>query len=320
MSEIFSSILLRNDIVPFLETIHHRLLPDALFSENGINKPLQRFHELIKESLHWQKNAQKWCLYGARKRSDLSNDLTNRDLMGNSFLDSCTNVEMLYESYSWSIIPWGVDGTGMMIAFISSDENAFKEALLWLSAGGANQNVIVSRYTLDQLKLKRFRGAIFSRSPHLRGQLIWKCNPLHSALILFSQDENTDSILGSSTDIICRSRQGRVVRSWIQVHDESAFLRYGTSENASVILASDADETMIRESSGHFSDIIFEYINNDPLRFASKALGYSSWNYMPFTGDGNWEIYINNDHRMTDTLLFSDEMLREPSLLHRCFC
>ena len=108
------SLLFREKLLPLLWDVHHKLPSETSFEENGEPKPLERFTELAKESLSWREHIWDWRFHGtpAKNISPRTSDSPSiKSIDEDRFIPY---VRDLIQSYSWCLIPWGVDYTGQI--------------------------------------------------------------------------------------------------------------------------------------------------------------------------------------------------------------
>ncbi len=314
--------LLREQMLPLLESLHYTVLTDAAVREDEEQKPIARFSELLRESVHWQRHSRDWYLHGTARGSDVPKVLKTA-VEDVQYLDLLAYVERLAKAYPWSLVPWGVDYTGEMLAFVSSDDSHLEKVMNWLQATQANADLVVSGYTAEELSEKRFRGAIFHRSAELRGQGLWAFGRgmCESALVLRYSSESRASSLPPGAEIVSevRGHERGHLRSWIRVHDEAALLQYVGSPFTVMVTGSDLDERLRWFALQEFAQVA-EYVSRDPLRFGLQVLHSASWIYVPATDGDRWEIYMANDPTLTSSLLQSGELLKAPYFAHKYFC
>jgi|GEM_PF-5916324 len=316
--------LFRSRLLPALELMHHRILPDASLREDGDDKPVGRFAELIKEAATHQLHGRNWYLHGNQTANDAVTlpplQMAHRDNL--SYLELVSYVEELSHAYTWSLIPWGTWFTGQMLAFVSGDEGTLDRAIAWI-IGAANRDLVVSSYTSKELAEKQFRGAIFHRSASLRGQGLWKHGrgSSDSALVLNYASVENPGKLPLNCEVVCEARgyQFRpVLRRWMRVWDEAALLHFIQNDPAVIVTAPGLDERFMWLALQDFGGVA-EYVNQDTLHFGLKALETVSWIYIPMSDDGKREIYVNNDPAVTTSFTQCDDMTHAPYFTHQFF-
>src|SRR5215475_10626046 len=117
-------LLLRPRLLPLLESIHHTVLRNAHLREDGTEKPIERFGEILHEAVRYKLHGRNWYLHGspAGKAAQEPRSLTWNNL---SYHERLAIIEELHNTYSWCLVPWGGYGTAQMLAFISSDAAGF---------------------------------------------------------------------------------------------------------------------------------------------------------------------------------------------------
>jgi hypothetical protein len=297
-------------------------LPDATLYEENEKKPMTRFVDLLKEAGRYRSHGRDWYVHGG-----LTADLPPRILkIANrydiSYVDVLPYVEKLAESYSWSLIPWGSYGTGQMIGFISSDESIFNKVMQYLAE--SNPDLVVSSYTADDLRLRRFKGGIFFPAGEHYGRELWNHGhgPSESIMVLsFATGYNSPE--PKSAEIVC-GLQGRqlgnpIWRKWIRVRDEGTLQHYIVRRETIIITASGLNEQIMWLALQDFAGVA-EHVNEDPLHFGLKALESSSWIYIPTNYDEKWNIYLNQDPVEAGEFLGSTGLISAPHFLHKYFC
>lgn len=321
--EMIKLFLFRKKLLPALEHLHYRILPDASVREDGDDKPVARFAELIKEAATHQLHARNWYLNGNRTVNAVTLpalQMAHRDNL--SYLELVSYVEELSHAYSWSLIPWGTWFTGQMLAFVSTDEGTFARAITWI-IGAANRDLVVSSYTSKEVSEKQFRGAIFHRSTDLRGQGLWKYGrgSSDSALVLNYTSIENPGKLPPNCEVVCEASGYQfqpILRRWIRVRDESALLHFVQNDPSVIVTAPGLDERFMWLALQDFGDVA-EHVNQDTLYFGLKALETVSWIYIPMSDDGKREIYVNNDPAVTTRFTGCDEMTGAPYFVHQFF-
>jgi hypothetical protein len=321
--ETIKLFLFRKRLLPALEHLHYRILPDALVREDGDDKPVARFAELVREAATHQVHGRNWYLHGHPTRSEpmpLALQIAHRDDL--SYLELASYVEELSSAYSWSLIPWGVPFTGQMLTFVSANETTFEKAIAWI-IGDANRDLVVSTYRFEELKEKRFRGAAFHRSADFRGQGLWKHGrgSSESALILNYTSLENPRELPPNCEVVCEASGYQfqpILRRWIRVLDEAALLHFVQNDPAVIVTAQGLDERFMWLALQDFGDVA-EHVNQDTLHFGLKALETVSWVYIPMSDDGKREIYVNNDPAVTTRFTGCAEMTGAPYFAHQFF-
>jgi hypothetical protein len=311
--------LLREEMFPVLEAMQH-LLPDASVREDGEEVPVQRFTELVKEALHWEKHGRDWHLHGTRLGNEIP-VLKMAHQEGFSCLDGCAYVEKLYQDYSWSMIPWGAYGTGLMMILIASEDEIFTKVMDYLEI--LPRNLVVSCYTIGQLRNRQFRGAIFRSPVDSSVSALWKYGRGSGEAVLALSVEREESVSGlpSGVEMISETHGyqfGAVRRRWVRILDERALTKY-VNGSATIITAPDLNEKVSWLALQDFGGVA-DHVNKDRLAFGLKALESVSWIYIPKHDDERWEIYINRDPAVTTRLFQSEVLTLAPHFSHRHFC
>ena len=320
-NKMMTLVLFRKQLLPTLEYLHRVFLQDASFKEGEEEKPVERFFEIAKEALHWRFHARDWFLHGNQRGSETILPLKLAHQENVSYVEVLSYVERLAHSYSWSLLPWGVQYTGQMIAFLSSDETVFTKT------AGAFQvhhhDLQVSSYTQEELREKRFRGAAFHRSADFRGKGVWKYGRglSESALVLNYTSLEKPRELPPNCEVVCEASGYQfqpILRRWIRVRDEAALLHFVQNDPAVIVTAQGLDERFMWLTLQDFGDVA-EHVNQDTLHFGLKALETVSWVYIPMSDDGKREIYVNNEPAVTTRFTGCDEMIGAPYFAHQFF-
>ena len=323
-NEMIKLFLFRKKLLVALEYLHYRILPDASLREDGDDKPVARFAELIKEAATHQLHGRDWYLHGNQTANHAVTlpplQMAQRDSL--SYLELVSYVEELSHAYSWSLIPWGTWFTGQMLAFVSAEKGTFDRAIAWI-IGAANLDLVVSSYTSKELAEKQFRGAIFHRSVSLRGQGLWKHGrgSSDSALVLNYASVENPGRLPPNCEVVCEERGFQfqpVLGRWIRVWDEPALLHFVQNDRAVIVTSPGLDERFMWLAVQDFGDVA-EHVFQDTLHFGLKALETVSWIYIPMNDDHKREIYVNNDPSVTTSFAKCDEMIHAPYFTHQFF-
>lgn len=318
---MIACLLLRDQIAPLLECIHLAILKDASLREGNGEAPIARFSEILKESLKWKKHARDWCLHGTQTagESPALLHMANRDDF--SYPEVVAYVEKLCQAYSWCLVPWGVDGTGLMTALVASDDVVFTRVMNYLGVGP--RNLVVSCYTLEQLEKKRFRGAIFRCPGDSSISALWEYGrgSCESVLALSVEREDSVSTLPGGVEMISEEHGyqfGAVRRRWVRIFDELALAKY-VNGSGTIITAPGLDEKVSWLALQDYAGVA-DHVNRDRLSFGLKALESVPWIYIPRHDDEMWEIYINRDPAVTSRLLQSEKLTLASHFSHRYFC
>jgi hypothetical protein len=321
--ETLTLLLLRESVLPTLEALLLTDLKDGTLREDVDRKPIARFLEVLKEALRWRVHGRDWILHGKQLAEEATVPLKVANREDVSYLDVLSYVEGLGRSYSWSLVPWGIQTTGLMIAFVSTDEDLSRKAsgLLKRAFEGS---LLVSSYQESDLRGKRFKGSVFKRSAQFRGHGVWQSGRGRSetafALNFWSSDE--ELVLPAGAEVILEgygSQFGNsVVRRWIRLRDESALLHLIQGDPPILVTSADLDERLMWMALQDFADVA-EEVNQDALSFAVRAVKSASWIYIPLRDDAKQEIYINNDPTVTTFLMESRGVTSAPFFMHQFF-
>ena len=316
-------LLLRKKLLPLLEALPRTLLPDASLKLDGIEQSVNEFGTLIAESLRYQQHGRDWYLCGKPIRTTVPQVLKASHNFAISYLDLKSYVEELALSYSWCLLPWGIYGTGQMIAFVSSNQEISSKFVRYLSQG--NRDLLMPSYTSEQVKTGQFKGALFLRTAESRGRELWKYGrgPSDSVLVLNYQPESSPAAVPKGAEVLVEAlgqQLGNPIRRrWICIREENALQFYAGRCDTIIITTSDLDERVAWLALQDFAEVA-ERVNHDPLYFALKALETASWIYVPTNYDEKWDIYINHDPTVTTRLLESEDLIQSPHFLHKYFC
>jgi hypothetical protein len=322
IGKILAFLLFRENLIPLLENIHYRLLPDASLHEEDEVKPMTRFAELLKEAGRFRLHGRDWYIYGAPTGDTPPPILRVANRYDISYVDALVYVEKLAKSYSWSLIPWGSYGTGQMIGFISSNENIFNKVMRYLAE--SNPDLAVSSYTADDLISRRFKGGIFFPAVEHWGRKLWNHGhgPCNSIMVLsFSTGQNSPE--PKSAEVVCESQGFQfgnpIRRKWIRIRDESTLLHYIDKRETVIITASGLNEQIMWLALQDFAGVA-EHVNQDPLHFGLLALKSAAWIYIPTHYDEESNIYLNQDPAGAAEFLGSLGLSSAPRVLHKYFC
>ena len=238
-------VLLREKLLPTLQYLPHILWRDASFRDGEGEKSLEGFFEVAREAMKWQFHARDWFLHGKQRGVDEALPLEIAHQESVSYAVVLSYVERLARSYSWCLIPWGVKYTGQMIAFLSSDETLFAKTAEAFQVH--HRDLQVSSYTEEELRARRFKGAVFHRSADFRGRGIWKYGrgSSDSALVLNCTSIDKPRELPLNCEVVCEASGYQfqpILRRWIRVRDESALLHFVQNDPSVIVTAPGLDE------------------------------------------------------------------------------
>lgn len=315
-------LLLRPSLLALLEGIHHTLLTDACLCEEGTEKPIGRFAEILREALRYRLHGRNWYLHGTaiqEIRPKALTCVTRNDL---PYQERLAFVEGMGSAYSWCLFPWGCYGTGQMIAFISSDAGVFAKVLKYLAAG--NKDLIVSSYSSEELKNEQFKGAIYLGTGNLVASELWKCTGIssESMLILTSHPEHRPQEL-KNAEIVLEATGHQignpVHRRWIRVTDEGTLKQFLDGGNTIIVTAPNLNQRVMWLAIQDFAHVA-DHVTQDPLYFGLKALESAAWIYVPPSADEKCEIYLNQNPEVTRRFLNSNNLATMRDSSHWCFC
>jgi hypothetical protein len=319
--KMIACLLLRDELTPLLECIHLTLLKDACLKEGNGEAPIARFGEILKESLKRQKHARDWYLHGTQSEDEVPAllPMAHRDDLRHP--EVVAYVEALCRAYSWCLIPWGVSGTGLMLALITPEDALFRKIMQYLAV--APRNLLVSSYTIEQIREKQFRGAIFRCPGDSSISALWEYGrgPSESVLALSVEQQGAVSILPAQVELVSEAHGYQfapVRRRWVRILDEHALSEY-VATRATIVTGSGLDEKVAWLALQDFAGVA-DFVNRDRLSFGIKALESVPWIYIPPHDDERWEIYINQDPQVTERLLTSEGLTRAPHFFHSFFC
>jgi hypothetical protein len=311
-------LLFRDESIAWARRLPETLDPAGASEGETRKEALARFEELIGEGRRWARHVYLWCLHGRHK---LEQSVVLSEFAGESYTYSARAlvIQKLARTYSWCLIPWGGDFTSQMLAFVSTDETATNLAIESLRESGCS-DLIVSRYTREDLEHNRFKGAIFSRKPASRAQGLWNhgIGSAGSVLILRSDADVTSFATHGTARPVLETRAtvfgAPILRTWMRIEDEVGFLRYALDPFTAIITAPDLDESHMRHALESF-----EGVSRDALHFGIKALGSASWIYIPGTEREKLEVYVNKDPDVTTSLLQNKPLTSSSFFAHRFF-
>jgi len=318
---MIACLLLRDELTPLLECIHLTLLKDARLNEGNGEAPIARFGQTLKESLKWQKHARDWCLHGTQTGNELPAllQMANRDDLRHT--EVIAYVEKLCQAYSWCLVPWGVNGTGLMLALISPDDALLTKIMHYLAV--VPRSLLVSSYTVEQIRKEQFRGAIFRCPGDSSISALWESgrSPSESVLALSVEQQKAVSILPAQVELVSEAHGyqfGPVLRRWVRILDKHALAEY-VPNHATIVTGSGLDEKVAWLALQDYAGVA-DFVNRDRLSFGIKALESVPWIYIPPHDDERWEIYVNEDSQITERLLRSESLTRTSHFAHSFFC
>jgi hypothetical protein len=320
-NETIAFLLLRSSLRALLEDIHHTLLPDASMWEEGLEKPIARFAELLQEALRYKLHGRDWYLHGTSiQRTHLGDmEYVNRNNL--SYRERLASVDEMGRTYSWSLFPWGCYGTGQMVAFISPDAAIFAKAMKYLAAG--NKGLVISSYSAEELRNEQFKGGIcLGAGESAAGELL-KCNiSSDSMLVLTSYPEHRPVEMRNAEIVLEASGHqigNPVRRRWLRVNNEGVLKQFLLDRNTVIVTAPDLDQRVMWLAVQDFAHVA-DHITQDPLYFGAKVLESATWIYIPASSDEGCEIYWNHDPEATRTFFSSKDFASLPHFFHRYFC
>lgn len=318
---MIACLLLRDQITPLLECIHLTLLKDARLRESDGEVPIGRFGEILKESLKWEKHARDWCLHGVPLEGEPPAILRMAHRDDLSHPEIVAYVEALCRAYSWCLVPWGVDGTGLMLAIVASEDALLTKVMHYLAL--APRSLLVSSYTVEQARKKQFRGAVFRCGGDSSIGALWEYGrgSDDSVLVLSVEKEGAVSILPAQVQLVSEARGYQfapICRRWVRIFAEHSLAEY-VANRATIVTGSGLDEKFAWLALQDFAGAA-DFVNRDRLSFGIKALESVPWIYIPQHHDERWEIYINQDPQVTERLLTSKSLTRAPHFARSFFC
>lgn len=298
------------------------MLGGSAVREDGGEKAAARFSELVREGLQYRFHGRDWYLHGPPTGKPIPGFLKPAHSNDISYVELAWYIIELAKAYSWCLAPWGVYGTGQMIALVSEDPTIFAKVSKYLV--GSNPGLVVSSYTEEELREKRFKGAIFRAEDENRGHDLWTNarGPTDSALVLaYQSNPALPSQLPANAKLVCEllgHHLQPVLRRWIRVEDENA-LKECLKGRTVIVTAPGLDERLMWLALQDFGGVA-NHVNQDPFDFGLQALKTASWIYVPRHDDQGWEAYINRDPAETTRLLEAESLRHSSGFCHKYFC
>jgi hypothetical protein len=300
-------LLLRDRLVEWM----HRVVTDTYSFVAGDKHEYgpEEFWHVIEETIRAQENTSgAWYSHGALLDRHMTPSTSNWDVLE------------FAKAYSWSFVPWGADYTGLMIAFISADNDRLENAMVLLDRMGLG-DLVVSRYSAPAVASRQFRGIVFDRISDLIGTSIWGniAQGGSSALALCSYYNKWHSPIpdGIQTmiEVDAMSFGSPYKKAWVSVQDEAALLYCIRYLRAAIVLDATLSSDLRTRALDEFEDVA-----RDPLHFGISALTRASWLYIPETERRKSEIFISNDEAVTRLLTIDPRITSAPyySLVSYC--
>jgi hypothetical protein len=318
-NHIITLLLFRKETIDWSERLPRLLAKEKSHKVDLEQDATTRLRELLGEGRRWAFHPYLWCLRGPQRREQ-SMELIELPLENHTYGWRARIVEKLARAYSWCLIPWGCDFTSQMLAFVSTDGEIVDDVLNSLKESDCS-GLLVSTYTVEDLKQQRFRGAIFGRKASARAHDLWAdgLGSMNSVLVLRADQAESPVTEPARAGIVIEKQAmefgSPVRRAWIRVNDESTFLHYAADQSTIIVVAPDLGESLMAKA---LED--FEIASRDPMRFAIRALESASWVYIPATERDKFEIYVNRDPSVTARILQDKRLTSSSFFAHRSFC
>lgn len=305
-------MLLRAETIDWLRQVVNETLATPRFVDGGQHGSLEQFWRTLHEAVRMARHRlDGWFLHGARLGSRMPPVLRKSQE---------TALQRAWAEYSWSVLPWGVDGTGLMLLLLIRDR-ALSDAVTLSLARSDCGDLITSHYTNDEFAASNWRGAIFERSAECRGAGVWTHHRTeHQSVLVSRYVAEKEELLGRGGRVLFQSSAkrfgvGPFWHGWIEIFDEREFLQHALTEETNVIIAGDVDRKLLEDSASRFERIV-----DDPLRDGIEMRKSASWIYIPATEQLSREIYLHRDPLATQRLLKTVIATDSPQYQYICGC
>ncbi len=298
-------VLLRDSLLPWIDEFLDRTDRGNLYNGFDAVADLVGFRKMLGLPVSpWSFHYHRWCIC-----SKESNSLEKFEL-------AAYNPISLEKSFSWCMTSWGVENTGLMLAFRSSQEEVFEYAKASLARDGSSE-LILGSYSADEIAKGRFRGWIFSRDKVDRGKGIWPgiCGPNGCALVFFMPAWTLPKALRDSNEIVITVNDAfRGEGICMRITSEKQFLEL-SRRGADLVVPDGLASSVLDQAVGNF-----EYINVDALKFALIELHRPAVIYVPSTTQLPFEILYCHSVNDTLTIMTSEGIQSSRRFKKEAFC
>jgi hypothetical protein len=295
-------LLLREALLAWINSYITR--PDrGTLSANGRECDVTEMDRLLRATLQFKTHAaDRWSVAGRR--------LGNADNSEN-FPSIPATLQSLY---SWNVLSWGADFTGLMVALVTADAAIIEEAKLKLAELGCN-DLIVSEYGTSDIRDGKFRGVIFNRVKEDRGKGIWKyiSHPKNSVLA-FTRGAIPSRLVEVNEIVAIEDGPKDYGRGMcLRVREEREFLELAR-ENVELMISDSSFNSFANRGMASFSRL-----QEDPLLFAINEFRTSEIVYVTGTARRHQEIIIGCNEDASR--ISNDEDIKRSGMYEfRCFC
>ena len=267
-----------------------------------------------------------WCLHGRRKREATWSGVTAEPSFTSTPSRRSSSLREVAQLFEWSILPWGIDYTALILAFVTYDQRTiekFNEIMSEVRDGDSflkdhvlslrafKAGILLSTYTADEVDRGIYRGAVFTRLKSSVGRGLWlaaNCaNDSPCALVRLQKGSMPEPLASCKvTEVVGVDAEvlGTAVRhSCFRLLEERSLLTFAQYEGTAVIVPSE-----VGERHGFNLTRMWENIKGDPLAFGIHLLSFGEWLYAPSTPREHFEVFFHRDGNKTRDLLSSREV------------
>ena len=307
MSKATAFILLRPETLGLIDSLVKDMGGQVNYFEDNQPLSMEDAIKRLKEMLGWNSQVSiYWIICGSASEKPTGEipcpPQARPDHCGQGGLSEILTawawLDYINGAFDWSIVSWGSNYTGLMIA-ITCDQIQLDRVL----RDPAKKWMVVAVYSQSEITQRTQRGGIFKRPSELRGNGIWskivKTAKTPIALQGMAAEpartiEGTSRLLERVASVFgCSTRY-----EWLSIESESAFLNLARSPFTRIIVCGDLSPTEMERAIKEF-----EEVDMDIFRFGLVALKSATWIYIPQTVRDRNEILIHNDEaRVADFL------------------
>jgi hypothetical protein len=296
-------VLLRECLLPWIESFLRRSDCGATWVNNQrVGAP--ELNRILDITLRFQTHAAKWwCVSGRELGPPIDHEPSIRDPVA------------FQRAYSWSLLSWGSDSTGLMVAFVSADDGLLAEAKVELDKLGCG-GLLVNEYSPADVLGGRFRGLVFGRLKDDRGRGLWPHMARPGRLVLAFTRGIIPRDLVESSEVLGMEEQpqeyGRGM--CLMVKREREFLGLAIA-SIELIVSVFPGEARVASAMGHFGAL-----QEDPLRFGIDRLGTPGVLYVPGTARKGREIVVCKSDADAGAILNAQDVRQSRMFELDCVC
>lgn len=296
-------VLLRERLLPWIDFFLKR--PDrGVLLVDGQNVDVSQLHRRLDVSISWHtQDANSWRVSGQQIGPSINYEAAIFDPV------------KYQQTYSWSIVPWGADFTGLMVAFTSADDDLATQAKLELKKLGCG-DLIVNEYSTTDVLNGKFRGLVFGRLKDDRGKGIWPsvCGE-NGSVLAFSRGGLPQSLMESNELVGTEDNP--------QLYGRGLCLRVKREDDFLDLARRDIELMVSDEPAGRYAACALKNFNSlqcDPLAFAIKEFSDAKVLYVPGTPRRHREIIVCRNTVDAKTIEDSERLRSSGMFELTCYC